>query len=142
MSTISSDTTASLDVLIVDDDPGSLLLVSAMVDYVGHRSVTAEDYAAAVIALNAGPAAVVLDLIMPDASSERFIQEIANVAPDTPVLLISAMSEELLAERALACRKMGVNVVATLQKPFWVEALVSAMEKAIPACCDQFIAPG
>jgi DNA-binding NtrC family response regulator len=142
MNPISDDTMVSLDVLIVDDDPGSLLLVSAMVDYVGHRSVTAEDYAAAVIALNAGPAAVVLDLIMPDASSERFIQEIAAVAPDTPVVLISAVSEEVLAERALECRNIGVNVVATLQKPFWVEALVSAMEKAIPACRDQFIAPG
>jgi DNA-binding NtrC family response regulator len=133
--------TSLQNILIIDDDPDSLLLVSTMIDYVGHRSVTAGDFESALTALSARPAAVVLDLIMPDRTSERIIDEIVRNAPGMPVVLISASSEENLAERASTCTRLGVNVVSTLLKPFWVDALVSALEKAIPTSSGQVLTP-
>ncbi len=130
------------NILIIDDDPDSLLLVSTMIDYVGHHSVTANDFDTALASLQAGPAAVVLDLIMPDRTSERLIEEIIRHAPGMPVVLISASSEERLAQRAAECTRHGVNVVSTLRKPFWVDAMVSALEQAIPPSSDQVLAPG
>lgn len=137
----SEDTTVK-NILIIDDDPDSLLLVSTMIDYVGHRSVTANNFDSALAALRDDPAAVVLDLIMPAQTSERIIEEIIRLAPDMPVVLISASSDERLAERADECKRQGVNVVSTLRKPFWVDAMVTALEQALPPSSEQALAPG
>lgn len=138
--TRSSGTTLK-NILIIDDDPDSLLLVSTMIDYLGHQSVTANSFASALTALEEGPAAVVLDLIMPERTSERIILEIVRSAPGMPVVLISATSDEMLAKRAAECIAQGVNVVSTLRKPFWVDAMVSALEQAIPPSSEQVLTP-
>ena len=119
-------------VLVVDDDPESVLLVTTMVEYCGYAARQALDFGAAVEALAEGPAAVVLDVVMPNAESERLLALIANGGRALPIVLMSALSAEALATRAEAARAGGVNVVAWLAKPFWVEPLISALEKAIP----------
>ncbi|MGE4069954.1 MAG: response regulator [Lysobacterales bacterium] len=142
MNSATANSSAPLkNILIIDDDPDSLLLVRTMIDYVGHRSVTAHDFKSALAALEDGPAAVVLDLIMPERTSERIILEIVRSAPGMPVVLISATSNDVLAQRAAECIAQGINVVSTLRKPFWVDAMVSALEQAIPPSSEQVLAP-
>jgi len=119
-------------VLIVDDDPESLLLVSTMVEYVGYRPVTAAAYDEAITQLAESPAALVLDLVMPDRTSERLLDEIARSGSDIAVVLMSAAKRDELGARAAELSRLGINVVSTLAKPFWVDVLVPALEKAMP----------
>jgi CheY-like chemotaxis protein len=119
-------------VLIVDDDPESLLLVGTMLDYLGYPSVRAAHYDEALERLLAGPSALVLDLVMPGQTSERLLAELQRTGNPIPVVLMSATQRETLGALALEHARHGVNIVSTLAKPFWVDVLVSALERAIP----------
>lgn len=118
-------------VMIVDDDPESVLLVSTMVEYCGYQALQALDHAQALAGLERQPAALVLDMIMPNADSERLTDKIIDAGSRLPVVLISAASSDALAACAAALRARGANVVATLAKPFWIEPLIGALELAI-----------
>jgi CheY-like chemotaxis protein len=118
-------------VLIVDDDAESLLLVSTMVEYVGYRPVTANSYAEARALLDQKPAALVLDLVMPEQTSERLLTLLHETDSKLPVVLMSASLRDQLSILALEQSRRGINVVSTLAKPFWVDVLVTALEKAI-----------
>lgn len=119
-------------VLIVDDDPESLLLVSTMVEYVGYRPVVAAEFDIALAQLKLGPAALVLDLVMPERTSERLLDALQRDSSEVPVVLMSAALRDQLGTQANELARRGINVVSTLAKPFWVDALVSALERAIP----------
>lgn len=119
-------------VLIVDDDPESLLLVSTMVEYVGYRPVTAANFDDACRLLAQAPAAIVLDLVMPEETSERIIAWLQESGNQLPVVLMSAAKRDRLGAQAAEYARLGINIVSTLAKPFWVDVLVTALEKAIP----------
>lgn len=129
-------------VLIVDDDPESLLLVGTMIEYVGYRPVVAANYAEASALLSAGPAALVLDLVTPDRATERLLADLQTQASQLPVVLMSAALRDRLGSEAAALARRGINVVSTLAKPFWVDALVGALESAIPDAQTPVIAAG
>ncbi len=119
-------------VLVVDDDPESLLLVSTMIEYVGYKPVTAEVFEDAMALLQQSPSALVLDLVMPENTSERLLDELARSGNQVAVVLMSAVKRDELGAHAAALTRRGINVVSTLAKPFWVDVLVPALEKAIP----------
>jgi CheY-like chemotaxis protein len=119
-------------VLIVDDDPESLLLVGTMIEYVGYRPVTAATFDEAREQLRQRPAALVLDLVMPERTSQRLIDELLESRNALPVVLMSALLRDDLGTQAAELARRGLNVVSTLAKPFWVDVLVAALEKAIP----------
>lgn len=123
---------APRSVLVVDDDPESLLLVSTMIEYVGHQPVTAASYDQAVAALSKQPVALVLDLVMPERTSQRLIEWLRDTRNPIPVVLMSAAMRDQLGAQAVEYAREGINVVSTLAKPFWVDALVTALEKAVP----------
>jgi CheY-like chemotaxis protein len=127
-------------VLIVDDDPESLLLVSTMVEYVGYRPVTATAFDEASALLSQKPAALVLDLVMPDQTSERLVALLQETKNPIPVVLMSAAMRDRLGAQAAEYARLGINVVSTLAKPFWVDVLVTALEKAIPDAAEGAIA--
>lgn len=119
-------------VLIVDDDPESLLLVSTMVEYVGYRPVTASTFKEARELLMQKPAALVLDLVMPEHTSKRLLTLLQETGSHLPVVLMSAALRDQLGTQAEEHISRGINVVSTLAKPFWVDVMVTALEKAIP----------
>jgi CheY-like chemotaxis protein len=119
-------------VLIVDDDPESLLLVGTMLDYIGYPSVTAARYDEALALLGDGPVALMLDLVMPEDTSARLLAELQRTGNRIPVVLMSATQRDALGGLALEHARNGINIVSTLAKPFWVDVLVSALERAIP----------
>ena len=119
--------------LIVDDDPDSQMLVSAMLEYAGYTKRQALGFEEACSALDDGPLCVILDLVMPGNASELLCERMVARADDTPVILMSSHPMEHL----LACRESwrlrGLNVVAVLCKPFWLDRLLEALNIAIPA---------
>jgi len=119
-------------VLVVDDDPESVLLVTTMVEYCGYSTTQALNFEEATAALGQNPAAVVLDVVMPHAESERLLGLIVERGAGTPIVLMSALEPAALEARAEQARAGGANIVAWLAKPFWVEPLINALEKAIP----------
>lgn len=131
--------TSNPTVLIVDDDPESLLLVSTMVEYIGYHPVTAISFDAALTLLQGQPAAVVLDLVMPEDASVRLLAEMCRTDNATPVVLMSAARKDELGAIAVEHVRLGINVVSTLAKPFWVDVLVTALEKAIPSLPDAVV---
>lgn len=111
-------------VLVVDDDPSILLLVSRILTRARYRVDTAVNGRDALQKLAAtNYDVVVLDLMMPEVSGLEVIERVAE-RPGAPrfVVIMSAGSPELLAKGS------GPNVFATLRKPFEIDALVAAVD--------------
>jgi CheY-like chemotaxis protein len=87
------------DVMVVDDDPDSLLLMSAALNQVGYRAVCYSDGETGLrAAAQAPPAAVVLDLLMPGIDGFQFLERLRAqpATQKTPVLVWT--SKDLTAE--------------------------------------------
>lgn len=119
-------------VLVLDDDQESILLVSTMLEYCDYRPLTAQNYQQAVDLLDSEhPAALILDLIMPDADSARLIARLVETNAKLPLILMSA-SESQLQQVSVDAVNAGLTVAASLHKPFWIDPLLNALEAALP----------
>ncbi|MCL6635465.1 MAG: response regulator [Peptococcaceae bacterium] len=100
--------------LIVDDQPGVRRLLFEMFSEDGYLVDTAAGGAEAVRKISAKvPALVLLDVKMPGMSGLEVLAEIKKIAPDVPVVMMTAYGElELVAE----AKKHGVRYYIT--KPF------------------------
>jgi CheY-like chemotaxis protein len=110
-------------VLVADDDPSILLLVTRILTRAGYQVETAVNGRDALEKLAAtNYPVVVLDLMMPEVSGLEVIERVAE-RPKAPrfVVIMSAGSPDLLEQ---ACSS---NVFATLRKPFEIDELVAAV---------------
>lgn len=123
---------ASNFALIVDDDPDSQMLVSAMLEYAGYGVEQALNFEAAHDALARQPLCIILDLVMPGDASARLCDAMLDSQNDTPIILMSGLEKDHLAERQELLRQRGLNVVAVLAKPFWLDKLLEALNVALP----------
>jgi two-component system, NtrC family, response regulator PilR len=116
-------------VLIVDDEPLSRWSASETLADAGYRVTEAGDAASALRAMRARdmPADVVLlDLLLPDADDLRVLSAIHEVAPDTPIILMTSYgSRELFAEARERGAFMSVN------KPFEMSDLPVLVAQAL-----------
>ena len=119
--------------LIVDDDPDSQMLVAAMLEYAGYAKRQALTFEEACKELDDGPLCVILDVVMPGNASELLCDQMVSRSDDTPVILMSSQPLENLSALREAWRDRGLNVVAVLCKPFWLDRLLEALNVAIPA---------
>ena len=111
-------------VLLADDDPRVLSVVSRYLDLEGYEMSTVSDGEAAVrIAAADRPDLIILDIMMPGIDGIEACRRIrANAATaQTPVLMFSALSEE--AEQARLAGADGM-----LPKPFNLPALAEAVK--------------
>jgi DNA-binding response OmpR family regulator len=114
-------------VLVADDDPSILLLVTRILTRAQYRVDTAVNGRDALEKLaETHYDVVVLDLMMPEVSGLQVINEVA-ARPRAPrfIVIMSAGSPSLL-EQASA-----PNVFATLRKPFEIEELVAAVDACV-----------
>ena len=112
-------------VLVVDDDPLTRMLLEDVLALGGYAVRSAADGADGLTLLRAWrPAAVVLDVMMPDVDARVFraVQFDSREVADVPVLLLSATRADDL--RAVA-RDLGVT--AWLPKPFDTDQIVAAV---------------
>lgn len=114
------------DILIVDDTPANLRLLSQMLTQRGHRvrAVTSGPRALASAQMSL-PNLILLDIKMPEMDGYEVCQRLKAAAQtrDVPVIFISALDE--LQDKVRAFAVGGVDYIT---KPFQVEEVVARVE--------------
>jgi|SRR5262245_22173579 len=114
-------------VLIVDDEPAIRLLLAEALRSWGYETVEAETGAAALEALQSEqPAALLLDINLPDSDGVELLTEIKRLRKQTAVIMITA---ETLFENAVAALRGGADDF--IAKPINLEELRIALDQAI-----------
>lgn len=119
-------------VLVVDDDEDARILIAEIARLAGYRAVCVGSFLDAQSALREQPAAVLLDMIMPDQLCIRVAAFMADEAPQLPTVLMSASQPDAIAAMRRKLAALGINIAAVLLKPFWVDGLLEAMAAALP----------
>ena len=117
--------------LIVDDDPDLLTLLSARYGVRGYEVAVAETCEAALrLAAERRPDAVLLDFCLPKMDGARFIEIMRadELTKKTPVVVMSAASAHWVASRLPADPLIGA-----LEKPFEFAALDAMLEGLLAA---------
>jgi FixJ family two-component response regulator len=114
--------------LIVDDE---LAIGSAMAWLVGTRGWNAEHFAAAEEILakahEVANRCLVVDLQMPGMNGADLIEQLAVRGVKTPVIVVTAYTEHMLVDRALAA---GARQI--VRKPFRDDELLNAIGNTFP----------
>jgi signal transduction histidine kinase len=115
--------TASVSVLLVDDDPMVLAGTSAMLEELGHRVVTAASAAPAleIVRSDAPIDLVITDHAMPGMTGTELAKHIRDIRPALPIILATGYAE------------VPGNLVATiprLDKPYRIDKLASMIAAA------------
>lgn len=114
-------------VLIVDDNPDILLLLSTLLKTEGYRTITAGSGKEAIDCLGrTEPPVVLLDYMMPDISGFDVLREVIRIHPLTQVLIITGRGDENIATSFL---KSGA--ADYISKPFENQRIILAIEHAI-----------
>lgn len=109
-----------LTVLVVEDDRGVRDLLVTVLSTEGFAVHTARDGLEGLLKLRmCAPAAVVLDIMMPDVGGLRVLDELVEEHADIPVIVVTGKPEA--AEQA--CQRLGSENV--FDKPFDIDQLVS-----------------
>ena len=126
------------EILLVDDDPDLLKLISLRLSSVGYAVRTAESGEAALAALAvARPAAVISDLRMPGIDGMALFQEIHRVHPALPVIILTAHGT---IPDAVAATQRGV--FGFLTKPFDSQELLQKVSEAVRVGATEATAAG
>ena len=110
-------------ILVVDDDPMVLRLVSSTLAHNGFRVMVAEDGAGGLetFLAHANEIDLVLtDVVMPIMDGIRMVQEIRKVRPEARIILMTAYSDAVVAT-------MTPGKFALVRKPFLSDELIRAV---------------
>lgn len=125
--TLHPNSAHSIDILIVDDVPDNIRLLSRILVKRGYQTRKALDGSMALTAIEASkPRLILLDVQMPDMTGYELCHRIKS-DPDTlhiPIIFISANDDNLEKKKAL---KLGGSDYLT--KPFNIEKLMEAIKK-------------
>ncbi|MDI3284769.1 DUF4388 domain-containing protein [Polyangium sp. 15x6] len=117
-------------VLVIDDSPTILKVVSAILARNGYEPTTARDGAAGLELIRKGPKfdLVLLDFVMPRMNGYQFCRELRSDATHRtlPVVLMSAKGDKI---RGTFVQQTGA--VDAITKPFDARALVTVVEGAL-----------
>ncbi len=111
-------------VLIVEDDPTMLRGLKDNFEFHGYQVLTADDGEAGLnAALNAKPALIVLDLMLPKINGYEVCRLIRKEKLDMPIIMLTAKSEE-------SDIVLGLNLGADdyVTKPFSIKELLARVE--------------
>lgn len=80
-------------ILIVDDDPDILTIVSSFLQIEGFETAQAQDITSAQkMFLTEAPDLIILDIMLPDKSGLEWLKELKKTYPTLPVILLTAKS--------------------------------------------------
>src|SRR5512132_4692468 len=123
---------ASADILLVDDDPDLLKLISLRLTSTGYRVRTADSGETALAALAvARPAAVITDLRMPGIDGLQLFAAIHRQHPALPVIILTAHGT---IPDAVSATQRGV--FGFLTKPFDTQELLQLVASALKLAGD------
>lgn len=114
-------------ILVVEDDPRMQRVLQRMFADEHYEVIKAGDGKAALdLFRSKKPIAVVLDLILPHISGRELCQKFKTIAPETPVIIVSAVSE--VVDKVLLL-ELGAEDYVT--KPFSPRELMARVQAAI-----------
>jgi len=114
-------------ILVVDDDPASRELLRKVLASQGHEVVQAENGRAALSELTRqAPDLVVSDIRMPDVDGVQLLERMREVAPDVPVILVTAFGDVEGAVEAI--RRGAFDYIA---KPYDVDGIRLLVQRAL-----------
>lgn len=116
-------------VLVVEDHDAIRLFLTMVLRNAGFAVTEATDGDEALeVVRRERPSAIVLDLTMPWLSGDEFARRLRAQpgGADIPVVVVSAASDAL-------ARGASIGAAAVLPKPVTPEALVAAVQRALPA---------
>jgi CheY-like chemotaxis protein len=121
---------ATPHVLVVDDEPMVLELVSRILETEGLSVSTAADGRRAIdlVRQDADICLAVLDWRMPEMTGEQVLDEVAVIRPNIKAVVMSG-SDPLEIERAFA----GRRIYGFVRKPFKSKNLMQAVKSALAA---------
>lgn len=126
-------------ILVVEDDPRMQRVLERMFAAERYSVIKAADgHSALDLFRTRRPIAVVLDLILPHISGRELCQKFKSIAPETPVIVVSAISEVL--DKVLLL-ELGADDYVT--KPFSPRELMARVQAAVrrrrkPLTADTF----
>ena len=115
-------------VLVVEDDRGVRDLLETILTAEGYEVAVARDGLEGLLKLRMlEPAALVLDIMMPDIGGLRVLDELASEHSTVPVIVVTGKPDA-----ARACRqRLGAENV--FEKPFDIEAVVARVRALVGA---------
>jgi len=118
---------ASVDCLVVDDEPRLRQVLAHLMRVSGYQCLEAADGADAIDALERQPVALVLsDMRMPRMDGVELLRQIRARWPDTAVIMITGISD---VETAVSCLSNGA--LDYLTKPFLLEEVRTRVQLAL-----------
>jgi DNA-binding response OmpR family regulator len=115
------------NVLVCDDDPIQLKILTSLINRAGYRSLAALSPAEAVMkARQCGVDAVLTDVVLPDKNGFELVSDLRRLGFDAPVFMTSAHATEGMRTRA---RKAGVKWF--FEKPFALRAIKDCVDAAL-----------
>ncbi|MFE3456796.1 response regulator transcription factor [Nocardiopsis aegyptia] len=118
---------AAPHVLLVEDDPNILELLTASLDLSGYTTRGASEAEAALAALAAfTPDIAVVDVMLPGRSGLDLVADLRGVVPDLPVLMLTARGA---VEDRVAGLRAGADDYVT--KPFSLEEVLLRLEAVL-----------
>ena len=116
-------------VLIVDDEPQLLDVVSRFLNRHGYKVITAENGLEGVEAYKkarAGIGLVILDIVMPEMNGESCLREILKIDPQAKVILLTGFTNE-----ETFYESMRNDIVGIVEKPFDLFKLTDTIKRAL-----------
>ncbi len=114
-------------ILVVDDNKYIRFALSTLLEESGYKPITAETGQKGIEEIKAKkPALVVMDRKLPDCDGVDLLNEVKKIAPDIPVIILTAYADYKTEEQAI---KLGAY--AFISKPFDNDTIIELIKKAL-----------
>ena len=116
-------------ILIVDDEPAAIELIADMLSADGYRIHTAASGPEALgLARREPPNLILLDVMMPDVSGLEALERFRQIAPDVPILIVTAYQS---AQNAIAALRGGAFdfIVKGMKSELLLNGVARAVER-------------
>ena len=114
-------------ILIIDDSPDLLDMLSMILKIRGHEIITSIDFLGSIKSINKfQPDLLILDVLLGSYNGRDICKEIKKFFPALPILLMSASSKLLLNFK-------DCNADAVLEKPFEMHVLNQTIASLLPS---------
>ena len=125
----SQNTVETERILVVDDEPQVLKVMTRMLEFSGYKVVAKEDSVEALETFGEAPHsfnAVFTDMCMPHMNGDVLSSRMKEIRPDIPIIMCTGYSEVFSEDKAKEAGLAGY-----LQKPIYHKKMVETLRQAL-----------